>query len=126
MKVVVSNWLYIGVDESMLPLSSVSCCFAVKSSDLVFFAPSNGAMGLSEPGPRCSKSLLHGFASRLHSCLIATYPRSCWKEILEEKEYEEFIIAFTKLFRIFAEVATLHNCIAYFAIPMIIICEYRI
>jgi hypothetical protein len=90
----VSNWLYIGVDESMLPLSSVSCCFAVKSSDLVFYAPSIGEIGLSELGPFCSESLLHGFASRLHSCSFAAYPRSCGKETREEKEYVEFNIAF--------------------------------
>ncbi len=63
--------LCIGVDESTLPRSSVSIGFAESYSDLVMICR------LSELGPFCPESLLHGFAYRLHSCCLL---RICGEE----------------------------------------------
>lgn len=76
------------VDESLFFLSLLSMVFAICSSDLVLISPfGDGDMELSELGPVCSKSSLHGFALCSNSRLSVAYPRSTC--MMDEEEEEE-------------------------------------
>ncbi|MFW9834522.1 MAG: hypothetical protein ACFFEK_11040 [Candidatus Thorarchaeota archaeon] len=51
--------------------------------------PTGGAIELSEQGPICSESLLHGFAVFSNSCLSAAYPYSTYEKDVREEEMRD-------------------------------------